>query len=254
MNLIVDIGNTYSKITIFNPKKNKFDTKFRIRTEHNSLNDYSAICREFNINNCILSSVIPIDQSVTKYFSDTCITFIELNKDTYLPIENCYKTKETLGFDRIAAAVGANKLIPDTNLLIIDIGTAITFDFVDKNNRFIGGNISPGIQTRFNALHDYTQKLPLIVFDENKNTNDESSLFGEDTCSAMYKGVIQGIQDEIEGFTDQCLSRFANLRIFLTGGDANYFVKRLKKTIFAEPSLVYIGLNRILEFNIRQHP
>lgn len=166
-----------------------------------------------------------------------------LNSKTKVPLINKYSTPKTLGFDRIAAAVGANFLIPNSNLIIIDIGTALTIDFVNDKNEYIGGNISLGIDMRFKALNEFTDKLPLIKKD------DKRSLIGTSTETAIRNGVMNGIAYEIEGVINKLEEDFTNINTFLTGGDAFFFDKLYKNNIFANANLVLIGLNRILEYN-----
>ena len=160
-----------------------------------------------------------------------------------MPIGNAYLTPETLGRDRLAAAVGATVLYPGENVLIVDFGTAVTIDLVTADATFRGGCISPGMKTRFRALHDYTAKLPLCAATESEE------LAGLNTRQAIELGVMNGITFEIEGYAARMRSRIEDLCVIFTGGDANFFVKRIKNTIFANCNLVFCGLNRILEYN-----
>ena len=150
---------------------------------------------------------------------------------------------ETLGRDRLAAAVGATVLYPGRNVLIVDFGTAVTIDLVTADATFRGGCISPGMKTRFRALHDYTAKLPLCAATESEE------LAGLTTRQAIELGVMNGIAFEIEGYAARMRSQIEDLCVIFTGGDANFFVKRIKNTIFANCNLVFCGLNRILEYN-----
>ena len=176
------------------------------------------------------------------YLKNRAKKFIQLDENTRLPIENLYKTPETLGQDRIAACVGANFLMPDTNLLVIDAGTAITYDIVNAKNQYVGGNISPGLEMRKNALHNFTQKIPLIEITE------LVPAFGATTNEAILAGVVNGLIYEIEGYISLTSNVYPKLSVFLTGGDAFYFEKKLKSTIFANENLLLVGLNRILNF------
>ncbi|HPR60245.1 MAG TPA: type III pantothenate kinase, partial [Prolixibacteraceae bacterium] len=168
---------------------------------------------------------------------------IVLDHNTPIPIENHYQTPQTLGKDRLAAAVGANYVYPNTNLLIIDAGTAITYDFVNNSNQYKGGFITPGINMRFKALHHFTQKLPLlqaIAPQHIEGINTELSIIG-------------GIQYGIEGEAKQIIEHFKlgtnKLMIILTGGDTKYFEKLLKNYKFVALEIILLGLNIILEFN-----
>jgi type III pantothenate kinase len=165
---------------------------------------------------------------------------IAFNPKTPVPIKNCYATPETLGVDRLAAAVGANYLFPATDCLIFDCGTAITIDFVSQNGEFLGGNISPGLQTRFKALNTFTSKLPLEDIAENVPT------MGTTTATAIQAGVLNGISYEIETYID----RNPHCTIIFTGGDAFFLVKNIKNSIFVICNLVMIGLNRIVNYNV----
>ena len=168
---------------------------------------------------------------------------LEFTSQTPVPVANAYHTPETLGRDRLAAAVGATVLYPGRNVLIVDFGTAVTIDLVTADATFRGGCISPGMKTRFRALHDYTAKLPLCAATESEE------LAGLTTRQAIELGVMNGIAFEIEGYAARMRSQIDDLCVIFTGGDANFFVKRIKNTIFANCNLVFCGLNRILEYN-----
>ena len=160
----------------------------------------------------ILSSVKNYPTELKKELQNKFETFIELDENTPLPIENLYKTPETLGKDRIAAAVGGFDLYPDTNLLIIDAGTAITYDIVNDKKQFLGGNISPGIEMRFKALHQLTGKLPLV---ENEGFG---KLFGSTTVEAIKAGVQNGVAFEVDKTIDTFKEFYNNLKVIITGG------------------------------------
>lgn len=198
------------------------------------------------LNQAILSSVKPVDEELIRFLSQNFQLFIELDHHTPLPIENLYETPETLGKDRIAAAVGANELFPGQNILIIDAGTAITYDVVSEKNEFLGGNISPGLQMRFKALNHFTGKLPLI------NYSDEFQLIGRNTEEAIRAGVQNGILYEIERTIETFNRNYENLQIVMTGGDSIFFDKKLNYSIFVHFNLTLIGLNRILEHNAKK--
>jgi type III pantothenate kinase len=242
MNLIIDIGNTQTKVSVFD---NSEISKF-VRYDFLSRKELQSICAQFpNIKNAILSSVINHKKEITDFLSKRLgyENFVLLNHETALPIENLYKTKTTLGNDRIAVAVGANSIFPSENILIVDFGTAITYEIVNEKNQYLGGNISPGLETRYKALNNFTKKLPML------SKRNNFSIIGNSTESAITAGVQQGIIFEIEGYIDYLTKKFNNLKVIFTGGDTFFFDKKLKNTIFAQPNLVHIGLNRILEFN-----
>lgn len=198
------------------------------------------------ISKVILSSVKPKDDELVRFLSENFEYFLELDNQTELPIGNLYETPETLGKDRLAAAVGANELFPDRNLLIIDAGTAITFDLVSEKNQFIGGNISPGLEMRFKALNRFTGKLPLVSY------SNEFQPIGTNTTDAIRAGVQNGILFEIAQTIDLFNRNYQNLQIIMTGGDSIFFDKKLNYSIFVHFNLTLIGLNRILEHNAKK--
>ena len=161
---------------------------------------------------------------------------------TPMPIGNDYLTPETLGTDRIAAAVGAMQLYPSSDIMIVDFGTAITIDYV-VDGSFKGGNISPGMTTRFRALSDYTARLPLC------SVTDDVLAYGRTTREAIEQGVMQGITHEIEGYIAAFSQKKEKNYTIFTGGDAKYFAKRIKNAIFADCEPVIYGLNTILDYN-----
>ena len=169
---------------------------------------------------------------------------MELTADTPVPIQNLYKTPETLGKDRLAAIVGAYSLFPDRDVLVFDAGTALTIDFIDKDGNYHGGNISPGLNMRFRALNDYTQKIFL------QSQTDDYKLLGDTTASAVVSGVQNGMVFEVKYYIDHFVKKFPDLVIIFTGGDKNFLENKIERFIFAEPNLVFIGLDKILKFNI----
>ena len=197
------------------------------------------------LNQAILSSVKPVDDELLQFLSGNFDFFIELDHRTEIPIKNLYETPETLGKDRLAAAVGANELFPNQNILIIDAGTAITYDLVSEKNEFIGGNISPGLQMRFKALNQFTGKLPLV------NHSDDFQHIGRSTTDAIRAGVQNGILYEIAQTIELFNKNYQNLQIVMTGGDSIFFDKKLNYTIFVHFNITLIGLNRILEYNAK---
>lgn len=160
-----------------------------------------------------------------------------------MPIGNAYLTPATLGRDRLAAAVGAAALYPGRNALIVDLGTAVTIDLLSADGVFRGGCISPGMAMRFRSLHEYTASLPLC------DAIDSERAVGRTTDEAIRLGVMNSIAFEIEGYVARLEGEFEDLCVIFTGGDAKFFVKRIKNTIFANCNLVFYGLNRILEYN-----
>lgn len=243
INLVIDIGNSRTKIALFN----QHDLMFNVPIEHLTPDHVRMLKSEYaQLDKAIVSTVKACDEELKQVLSDNFEQFIELDQNTPLPIENLYETPETLGKDRLAAAIGANELFPDQNLLIIDAGTAITYDLVSEKNQFLGGNISPGLEMRFKALNHFTGSLPLISY------NDEFQKIGKNTTDAIRAGVQNGIIYEIEQTIDFFNRNYQNLQIIMTGGNSNFFDKKLNYSIFVHFNLTLIGLNRILEHNAKK--
>lgn len=245
MNITIDLGNTSAKIVVFE-KENIISSEILPHTEKKSeqkiQEKIAALPGEKHI---ILSSVVGSKAELIGALRAQG-QFLELHENTPLPFENQYASKATLGNDRVAAIAGAYNIFPQTNVLVIDIGTAITYDFIDLHARYFGGNISPGIDLRFKALHTYTQNLPLVSKQQSYNPT------GTDTHSAIVAGVQQGVLFELKAYIARFSQKYSGCKTILTGGDAFFFAKKLKKTIFAEPNLVAIGLNSILQFNLQK--
>jgi type III pantothenate kinase len=243
INLTVDIGNSSVKIAVFN------DTDL-IFTECQSTlsNDYlNHIKDSYQVKNLIISSVkqeIDIDENELKQR----FNYIRFNHSTLIPIQNKYKSKDTLGLDRLAAVVAANHIYPRDSVMVIDAGTCITYDVVNNVGNYYGGSISPGIDMRFAAMHHFTSKLPLVAFD-----STFTKAYGESSNEAIVSGAINGVAYEAEGFINAQLALQPNTKIILCGGNASFFDSRFKNSIFAhlvlhEPNLVLIGLNTIVNY------
>lgn len=239
-NLVIDIGNTRTKIAIF--EKSEIIVSFTTDslTEH----DITALKIDYpTINSAIISSVRNSSALIINTLKNEFEFVVELEHNTPLPIKNCYETPETLGKDRIAAAVGANFLYPQQNLLVIDAGTAITYDFVNSKNQYVGGFITPGLNMRFKALHYFTEKLPLL------HTSTPDHFVGNNTSNSIIGGIQYGLEGETERIIKYHSDSATDLLIILTGGDKNYFEKILKNYKFAALEIILLGLNTILEFN-----
>ena len=235
MNLIIDIGNTRTKLAFF--KENAIDN---IQVSESKLLDINRIEEGNRGVDIIVSSV-----KNTPYKGQQSSSVIFFDKNTLLPIENLYKSA-SIGMDRLASAVGASVEFPNRNCLIIDLGSAITIDFLSESGVFEGGNISLGMAFRFKALHNFTSKLPLV------DSKGVVSLTSKNTEDAIRSGVVNSILFELEAYIDAYRNRYSDVEIILTGGDGNFFAKQLKKRIFANENLVLIGLNRILNFNVNK--
>ena len=239
VNLIIDIGNTIAKIAIF-----EGDELVKVERDCNqTLANIHAIIDGFVLEKGIVATVIDLTPEVKAALSSLNIPLLWLDYTTPLPIGILYETPKTLGADRIAAVVGANSMYPGKDVLVIDAGTCITYEFIDAEGNYHGGNISPGVQMRLKALNKFTARLPLVDAEGRKPD------FGKDTETAIRMGVLRGIEYEIEGYIHTLKSKYPKLLIFLTGGDGISFDCRIKNIIFADTYLVLRGLNRILNYN-----
>ncbi len=178
------------------------------------------------------------------------VELLKLDKETALPFSNEYSSKETLGMDRIAAIAGAYSRFPSKPILVIDAGTAITYDFLTADARYLGGAISPGVQMRYRSLHEFTARLPLLQSSESAVSTE---LIGHDTVNSIHSGVLNGTASEIAGQIERFRHQYPECLVFLTGGDAPLFDGSFKSEIFAAPNLVLEGLNTILNYNAEKH-
>ncbi|HPD23290.1 MAG TPA: type III pantothenate kinase [Bacteroidales bacterium] len=244
--IIIDAGNTNFKVFIFK------DSDIISRLISNSQIQVIDWLKNQKLKNdiyCIYSSVRNDDAKLIEFLKASTL-FIEFSYDLNLPIKINYKTPETLGKDRIAAACGASTLFNGENVLIIDVGTAITYDMIIEGKNFVGGNISPGIALRFKALNQFTGKLPLINYKDYLTFDFKDLFLGQNTKDALVLGVFIGIKNEIEGIINNALAQYKDLKVVFTGGDTIYLHKLLNFSIFACDDLIAIGLNEILKINV----
>lgn len=235
MNLVIDIGNTRTKFALFKGQTLFFN-------EIGDRNTLQHILKKYKVTRIIVSSVsknIPVQQQLLKNQLPT----IFLNENTLIPIFNKYLTPNTLGADRLANVVGANSLFPEQNILTIDLGTCIKYDFISYKKEYFGGAISPGIYLKANVLHTGTAQLPLLSIEP------VNYLIGQNSHQSILSGIMNGTLSEMEGMIERYQCIYENLTVIITGGDAKYFEKELKCNIFAEPNLTLIGLNEILRYN-----
>ncbi|WP_294471037.1 type III pantothenate kinase [uncultured Bacteroides sp.] len=239
MNLIIDIGNTTAKVALFDGGE-----MVEVFTESNqSLGCLQSLCSRFSIERGIVATVIDLSEQIRSELAALTFPLLWLDQHTPLPVVNLYETPETLGYDRMAAVLGANERFPHRDLLVIDAGTCITYEFIDSKGQYHGGNISPGMQMRFKALHQFTGRLPLV------NAEGRKLPMGRDTETAIRAGVMKGIEYEISGYIESMKHKYPELLVFLTGGDDFSFASSVKNGIFADRFLVLKGLNRILNYN-----
>ena len=240
MNLIIDVGNTLLKLAVFD---NQMLTDKRSCDKVDFISTLEALFIIYpRITDVIISSVGDFSEKEILFIQKRYETII-LNHQTKVPFKNQYKTPETLGVDRIALVSSAAIQYPKENVLIIDVGSCITYDFLNSKNEYLGGYISPGIDLRYKALHNYTNKLPLLKPKIIKKT------LGNTTKTSIHTGVIQGVVNEIDGFIAAYKLKYKDLTIILTGGDADFLCKQLKISIFANSDFLLEGLNFLLEFN-----
>ncbi len=239
MYLTIDIGNTSSKAMLFDKDNIKWTRSYK----KISLKDVRSIFLMHEVDACILSSVVMTPKGILTFLRSK-EGFILLEAKTKGPVKNRYKTPETLGSDRLASVTGAAKLFPKKNILVIDAGTCIKYDFIKSTKEYIGGSISPGLRMRFKALHNFTGRLPLIEPGKTKQ------LIGINTRDSILTGVQLGILNEMNGFIQQYKKQFGTVKVILSGGDASIFAKHIKNSIFAAPNLIHIGLHEILIYNV----
>ena len=237
MNLVVDVGNTFSKVGIF--EKNSLEKK--------EIFDSTVALKRFilqtPIENLMISSVtLPVDEIASWSPATGCK--LVLNQTLPVPIQNRYATPATLGVDRLAAACGAWLIFPNQDCLVIDIGTCINYEYINKAGEYLGGAISPGVMMRFEAMHHFTAKLPQAT------PTQSFTLTGVTTASCLQSGVMNGILEEIKGVVFRYGNQAPGIRVILCGGDAHFFENHLKPSIFVAPDLVLMGLNSILLHNV----
>lgn len=243
MNLCIDQGNSRTKIALF--KKDGRIVKNLLYKSFTST-DVERLFSLYPITQSIVSSVANMEPAVINALNRLSKKFVLFDHLTPLPIKNCYQTPETLGHDRIAAAVGAAHLCPGQNLLIVDAGSAVTYDFVSAEQGYLGGNIAPGIKMRLTVLHQMTKKLPQVEVEQNALT----PLFGKNTKEAIAAGVVRGVVFEVKGYMRALSEQGIDFVAFATGGHAPYILNGMKDGMRHEPNLVLIGLNKILEYNM----
>lgn len=242
MNLIIDVGNTKVKIAIYS--KSKLLRLIRCEVE-----EIETVYRELQkryktLHKVIISSVGKVDEK-SFFFLQDIPNVLYLTHKTLLPFKNSYKTPKTLGVDRMALVSASVKQFKNNNVLIIDSGTCITYDFINSNNEYLGGAISPGINTRYKSLNNLTANLPLL------KPKVPKEIIGNSTKNAIHSGVIYGVLNEIDGIIEAYKKKNEDLTVILTGGDSKFLSKQLKNSIFANSNFLLEGLNYILEFNTK---
>jgi len=236
--LCLDFGNTRMKCAVFS------DGAFLAEQvlENDSEETIRALLEQYHPDRSILSSVIHHNPGVETLLATTT-AFHKLDHHSKVPVTTPVGKPETIGADRLALVVAAVTLFPGKNNLVIGLGSAVTYNYVNKYKEFIGGGISPGMEMRFKSLQAFTAQLPLVKAGWN------FPLAGYDTRTNILSGVILGMAKEVDGMIEAYEEKYDNFNVLLSGGDADYFTRHLKKKIFADPHLIYKGLYAISEFN-----
>lgn len=235
MNLAIDLGNTSIKVASF-----EADELIKI----NRLNDLGSLgqfLREAKYDRVIVCSVKQSKSAIIEQVP-MLKEALFLSADLPLPIKLAYDTPHTLGMDRLAAAIGGYLHYPENDILLIDMGTCITYDLLKKAT-FQGGMIAPGLRMRFRAMHEFTANLPLL------HVEPTDLLIGKSTAQSMNNGVYFGILGEIEHHISQLMLKNPDLKVIMTGGDAHLFESKIKSDIFVAPEIVLVGLNGVLRYN-----
>ncbi len=239
MLLAIDVGNTRVKYAVYEHNTcidNGFFDKLTLKT------NIEKILFQFKeIKNMVIASVSDVEKKAFLKFENKIFVHFIHHEDRF-PFVNKYETPKTLGIDRMVLAAGAVINFPKQNILVIDAGTCITYDFIDENNNYLGGAISPGIRLRYESLHNYTAKLPLLTKEL------PNHFIGNNTTQSIHSGIVNGIINEIEGFIANYESQFSKFIIILTGGDTDFLAKRLKNTIFANPNFLLESLKDIFYY------
>ena len=240
MHLIIDVGNTRIKAAVF--EQNTLVELF-VFTKDVFLTEINFILNKFpKIKKLVVASVGNVEkEAFLSLKSKAEIHFI--THESKFPFTNLYSTPTTLGIDRMVLASGAVLQYPNQNRLVIDMGTCITYDFIDENDNYLGGAISPGLRLRYESLHQHTAKLPLLT------KNYPETFIGNSTQESIHSGVINGVASEIDGFIELYKTQYAKFIIILTGGDAEFLAIRLKNTIFANSNFLLESLNQTFQYN-----
>ncbi|WP_343613407.1 type III pantothenate kinase [Flavobacterium sp.] len=241
MILTVDVGNTRIKAAVFEGstalENFSFDKSKLTEKIEKILEKFS------NCSDLVAASVGEIEKESFLAFEKQLRVHFFTHEDVF-PFHNKYATPKTLGIDRMILAAGATLQFPKQNRLVIDAGTCITYDFIDENDNYLGGAISPGLRLRYESLHNFTARLPLLTLEAPDN------YIGNSTAQAIHSGVVNGFVYEIDGFIDEYQEQFSNFIIILTGGDAEFLAKRLKNTIFANSNFLLESLNQTYQYKI----
>jgi len=236
--LTVDVGNSFIKMAVFQGD----DVISFIRQDQLEAEDLIHLIEKYKIQGISYSASGDDNPEVISFLKKHDKT-VFLEHDTPMPIEIMYETPHTLGRDRIAAVLGAQHMFPKENVLVIDFGTCVTMEVLTKEGHYLGGNISPGAQMRLDAMHHFTDRLPLVEI------NGDDDFIGRSTESAIRNGAVLGTILEVESFISRAKERFGDCEVVFTGGGAKYLIDKFEHTIHHEPMLLHRGLHEILKYN-----
>ena len=242
MILAIDVGNTRIKAAVFEDTTVLENFVF-LKTELEK-NIQNILKKHEKVSHLVVSSVSDVEKQAFSVFESLVKVHFVSHNDSF-PFINCYQTPKTLGIDRMVNAVGATLQFPNQNRLVIDAGTCITYDFIDESNNYLGGAISPGLQLRYAALHNFTAKLPLLELESPEH------FVGKSTSESIHSGVVNGLVYEIDGFIAEYKALYPKFIIILTGGDTVFLAKRLKNTIFANSNFLLESLNQLFQYKIK---
>ena len=241
MLLAIDVGNTRIKSAVF---ENNIILKQSVFFKNELEKKIQNILKKFpKVSHLVVASVGNLEKDdFLKLDKNLKVDFIR--HENHFPFKNCYSTPKTLGIDRMVLASGATLQFKNQNRLVIDAGTCITYDFINDLDEYLGGAISPGLRLRYESLHNFTAKLPLLTLE------NPEKFIGNSTTESIHSGVVNGVLNEIDGFINEYKQIYPKFTIILTGGDAVFLAKRLKNTIFANSNFLLESLNHLFQYKI----
>jgi len=242
MILAIDVGNTRIKAAVF--EDNTLLESFAFLKTELEKSIQNILEKYKNTSDLVVASVSEVEKEAFVRFETRLNVHFISHSDAF-PFVNCYETPQTLGIDRMVLAAGATLQYPKQNRLVIDVGTCVTFDFIDENDNYLGGAIAPGLRLRYESLHNFTAKLPLLTLENPKH------FIGKSTSESIHSGVVNGLVFEIDGYIEEIKGQYSKFIIILTGGDTVFLAKRLKNTIFANSNFLLESLNQTFQYKIK---
>lgn len=238
MYLIIDIGNTRAKLLAMEQGEPVEERS----SDSETLDGLQDFVLRHAFNQGIVSTVAKVGDKALEVLDGLGFPLLWLGSKTPLPIPTTFPP--AMGSDRIAAIVGAMVQKPGVPLLIVDAGTCVTYEFIDDDGNYLGGNIAPGLRLRLLAMHEHTALLPLI------EVQGEVPAIGYSTETCMRAGAVLGLKHEIEGYIRSFRQQHPRLQVFLTGGDEMDFDGSLQSILHSDRYLVPRGLYHILQHNL----